>query len=251
MRPRTSSTSLAPRSVSSWSNGRSPASARLGVRSHSTAFSLLPIISTAVAKTRARRTVRSDSAALNRECWLKRRVIVRCGMPSFLESAAFPRSSFSASAVTELAGSPSRTSSARSVRLLTARPKTFFPPSTSAIFCDVMWPLGYIDYAIWLDVASSCLWPAHLTGQPRKVLLASAVDGQLHVLGQLVRMQILEGHLHLRCTLGRGLDQQQILFFVLNLLLPAVHGTNGADDVDAGSYAPLHQLPGKFLGSVF
>ena len=85
-----SSTSLAPRSVSNLSRGSSPPKARFGVRSHSTAFPPLPIISTAVAYTRARCTVRSDSAAVSRECWLKRRVKVRCGMPSLSEIYSVP-----------------------------------------------------------------------------------------------------------------------------------------------------------------
>src|ERR1019366_4881240 len=118
--------------------GTSPPSARVGVRSHCAALSALPIISTAVAYTRANRTVRSDSAAVRRECRLRRRVKVRCGMPSFSESAAFFRSSFSPSTMREPEGRPLRISSASSAKLLIVRPRTFLPPRTSAITAEVI-----------------------------------------------------------------------------------------------------------------
>ena len=83
MRPSTSSTSRTPGSVSNWSSGQPPRRARLGVLSHCAAFSPLPSVSAAVAKTWASRTVRSDSAAVSRDLCVSRRVSVRCGMPIF------------------------------------------------------------------------------------------------------------------------------------------------------------------------
>src|ERR1039457_2570898 len=79
------------------------------------------------------RTVRSDSAAVSSDPWLSLRVSVRCGMPSFRDRTPLPRWSLSASAETEPAGRPVRTSCARSSGFLMALPSTFRPPRISAI----------------------------------------------------------------------------------------------------------------------
>src|SRR4051794_16744677 len=79
------------------------------------------------------RTVRSDSAAVRRARWLRRRVRVRCGMPSLRERTVFATSRRPARAVTEVAGRPLRTSSAKSSAVRMLLPSTLRPPSTSAI----------------------------------------------------------------------------------------------------------------------
>src|SRR5271163_2660988 len=149
--------------------GISPPSARLGVRSHSAALPALPIISTAVAYTRANRTVRSDSATVRRECRLRRRVKVRCGMPRVSESAAFLRSSFSPSTMREPDGRPLRIRSASSAKLLMERPRTFLPPRASAIPVDVI-------LALWLFIVRQ---------------LASGNNPRLGSLADGVRMRFL------------------------------------------------------------
>src|ERR1700722_7312069 len=90
------------------------------------------------------RTVRSDSAAVRREWRLKRRVNVRCGMPSFFERVAFFRSSFSPRTTSDPEGNPWRINAESSLKFLIERPRTFLPPRTSAIRAEVKlasWPL--------------------------------------------------------------------------------------------------------------
>ena len=64
MRPRMFPNILAPRSVSSWSSGTSPPSARLGVMSHAAALAWWPIIRTA--STRFSRSARAPTEETGR-----------------------------------------------------------------------------------------------------------------------------------------------------------------------------------------
>src|ERR1700693_6129704 len=59
-------------------------------------------------------------------------------MPSFSDSAAFFRSSFSPRTRREPDGSPLRIKSASSAKFLTERPSIFLPPRTLAITAEVI-----------------------------------------------------------------------------------------------------------------
>src|SRR4030095_4535214 len=81
------------------------------------------------------RAVRSDSAGVRRDAPLRRRVRVRCAIPSLRDKTALRTCSRSASEVTEPTGSPFRTSWARSSGFLITFPRTLRPPKMSAIAC--------------------------------------------------------------------------------------------------------------------
>ena len=83
------------------------------------------------------------------------------GIPSFFESAAFLRSSFSPSTIREPEGRPLRIKSASSAKLLIERPRTFLPPRTAAIDVEVI-------VASWLFIIRQLATMANLVMRPNQ-----------------------------------------------------------------------------------
>src|SRR4029077_17428865 len=65
--------------------------------------------------------------------------------------------------------------------------------------------------------------------------------------GNLIRMSSEECFLQLVNALFHRLDEQDLLVLTLDLPLPAIHGVDSRNDVDAGGQALLHEVDGQRL----